>query len=272
MTKKQLPEGLKAKGRRMYLAISTLEIDPATQRSLNRPWIKAHVPIFDPEFFGEIVVSIRDGRHLIVDGQHRVELLRAMGWAGDQKVPCLVYEGLTLAQEAALFLGLGDDRKPRTFDLFRISIVAGDETACDIERIVRAQGLSLSEAKKDGAISAVRALQKVYDGAGLAQASPIALAKTLKILRGAWGKDGTAFEAPLILGVGLFVIRHDGKFDEPSLVAKLSKSKGGPSGMTGRAKGVMEAKHRPLAHCVAAGIVDAYDSGRRSGKLGDWRQ
>jgi len=269
MTKHEV-EKVKAQGRRMYLPISCLEMDPATQRALNKSWVKSHVTDFDPDLFGEIVVSVRGGRHLIVDGQHRVELLRAMGWEGDQKVPCLVYEELTLAEEAALFRGLADRKALRAFDDFRIAIVAGEDVECDIDRIVRAQGLSLSDAKKDGAISAVGALRRVYSGGGIAQGSPVALAKTLKALKAAWGTDATAFEGPLILGAGLVLLRYNGKVDEGALAAKLSKAKGGPSSMVGRAKGLMESKHRPLGHCVAAGIVDAYNSGRRAGKLEDW--
>jgi hypothetical protein len=265
--KKETP--VSAKGRHVYLAVSCLEMDPAVQRKLRMAWVKEHVADFDPELFGEVVVSLRGGRHLIVDGQHRVEILRQLGWA-DQKIPCLLYEGLTLAEEAKLFRGLGDRKGLRAFDDFRIAIVEGDPVACDIDRIVRAQGLTLSDQKKDGAVSAVDALRRVYCGATLKQSSPVALGKALRLLKSAWGSSGSAFEGPMIIGAGLFFLRYNGSADESALVAKLAKVPGGPAGMIGRAKALTETKRRRVGECVAAGIVDAYNSGRRSGKLEDW--
>lgn len=273
MTKREIEakvEAIKARGKHTYLPLSCLEMDPATQRTLNKGWVKAHVADFDPDLFGEIVVSLRGGHHLTVDGQHRVEILRAMGWSGDQKVPSLLYEGLTLSEEAALFLGLGDRKGIRTFDKFRIAIVAGESVACDIDRIVRAQGFSLGDQKKDGSIAAVDALRRVYNGGGITQASPLVLAKTLKLLKASWGMDASAFEGPMILGAGLMLLRYTVRVDESALAAKLAKAKGGPSGLIGRAKNVMETKRRSLGQCVAAAIVDAYNAGRRSGKLDDW--
>jgi hypothetical protein len=264
-TGRPAPVGIKAKGRSTYLPVSCMEMDPQTQRKLNRAWVKARVSDFDPELFGSIVISLRMGRYLIVDGQHRVELLRLMGW-GDQKVPCLLYEGLTLAEEAALFIGLAERRNARTFDRFRISIVAGDKAACDIDRIVRAQGLCLSDQKKDGAIAAVGALGRVYEGAGLAQSSPATLGRTLKLLKAAWGTDANAYEGPVILGAGLVLLRYSTQVDDVALAGKLAKHKGGPSGLVGSAKGLMEIKRRPLGHCLAACIVDAYNAGRPHGE------
>lgn len=262
--------GVRQQGKHVYLPVSVLEVDPETQRRMNKAWVKAHVGTFDPELFGEIVVSHRRGKYLVVDGQHRVELVRELGWH-DQKIPCLVYEDLSLAEEAALFLGLGDRRQPTTFDKFRIAITAGSPVECDVDRIVRAQGLSLSDQRKDGAINAVIALKRVYLGAGIAKKeSPAELARTLKILKAAWGPTSSSFEGGLILGVGMLLHRYNGGVDEPALINKLSKVSGGPSGVIARGKSVMDLKRRPEGHCMASVMVDIYNQGRRVDRLEDW--
>lgn len=263
-------KSIKTGGKHTYLPLSVLEVDPAVQRTLDRGWVREHAQDFDPELFGEVVVSLRQGRYLVVDGQHRTEMLRALGW-DDQKIPVLLYEGLTLAEEAELFLGLADRKAIRTFDKFRIRITSGDRAACEVQRIVRACGLALDQQRKEGAIGAVVALERVFKGCGLAKKeTPELLTGTLKLLKAAWGPSPDAFEGALIHGAGLVLFRYADKIDAASLAQKLAKFRGGPAGLIGSARGVMDHKRRPQGQCVASVMVDAYNAGRRSGKLDDW--
>lgn len=263
---------IKGTGRYTLLDVSTLEVDPPTQRTLQPTHVADIAENFDPDQLGEIVVSLRDGHYYVVDGQHRVEAIRKMGW-GDQKVPVKLYDSLTQAEEAVLYLRLQKRRQPKAIDNFRISIVGLNEIDCDIERIVKSCGLTVSNQKKDGSIAAVSALRRVYSGAGLAQQSPTALAKALRVLKAAWGGSAASFDRGLILGAGMLVIRYNGSVDLDALTAKLAKVGGGPSGLLGRAKSVMEMKRRPEGHCVASVMVDTYNSGKGSKsttKLEDW--
>lgn len=260
---------LKFKYQHRFLPVSVLEINPAAQRKLQPNWSRKIAEDFNADFFHEITVSLRDGRYYVVDGQHRVDALRRMGWS-DQRIPCKVYEGLTVLQEAGLFLSLNDRKAIRAFDEFRIAITAGEAVPLDIERIVIAQGLVLSEQKRDASVSAVNALRQVYEGAGLAQRSPASLAKALKLLRSSWGTSSAAFDGSLILGAGLLFIRYGDAIDTANMTMKLAKFSGGPSGLLGLAKLVREMKRRPVGHCVAAVMVDAYNQGKRGNKLEDW--
>lgn len=260
---------LKVVGKHTVLPVSHLEVDPATQRTLRTGHVKNIVSDFDPDFFGEPVVSHRGGHYFVVDGQHRVEALRQMGW-GDQKIPVLLYEGLSLAEEAELFLMLQRRKAPSTFDKFRIQITSGDHVACDIDRIVRAQGLVLSDQQKAGAISAVVALREVYLGVGLTHESPALLAKTLRLLKTAWGPISAAFDGLLIIGAGMVLARYSGVVDEAVLAQKLARVGGGPNGIIARAKHEREIRRGRAASCVAAVMVYAYNEGRRTGKLEDW--
>lgn len=251
------------------LPVAVLEIASEAQRKLNSSWSREIGDDFDADSFHEITVSLREGHYYVVDGQHRIDALRRIGWQ-DQKIPCRVYEGLTIRQEAALFLSLNDRKAIRAFDEFRIAITAGEAIPVDIDRIVRAQGLTLSDQKRDGSISAVGALRQVYEGAGMAQQSPGSLSLALKLLRASWGSIGAAFDGPLILGAGMMFIRFGDAIDFANAAAKFAKHPGGPSGLLGRAKSLREMKRRQLGHCVAAVMVDAYNHGKRGHKLEDW--
>src|SRR3990167_8138369 len=130
--------------------ISELNIDPEAQRKLSTPWVKAHTQTFNVDLLGYIVVNCRVSKKLfVVDGQHRVELVRAVGW-GDQKIHAEVFDGLNQAQEAALFNSRNDRKAVRRFDKFRLSVIAGDPSACEISRIVQAHGLVISDQLIDG--------------------------------------------------------------------------------------------------------------------------
>ena len=123
------------------VALADLNIDPEAQRPLSPAWVKTRVPIFNADQLGHIVVNKRaNGKFYIVDGQHRVELMRAVGW-GDQQIHAEVFEGLTQAQEAALFNARNDRKAVRRFDKFRISITAGDSDAIEINKIALEHGL-----------------------------------------------------------------------------------------------------------------------------------
>jgi hypothetical protein len=269
MTKSKEPHGSSTL---RFVAVSEMRIDAEAQRRLDPNWVKAHVSKFDPEQLGYIVVNRRsDGHYYVIDGQHRVELLRAVGW-GDQQIQCECFDGQTQPQEAALFLRRNDRKSVRPYDKFRVAVTAGEDIPCDIDRIVRHQGLTISDQATEGHVVAVAALQRVYTGAGIASPKdgPAALARTLRTLQRAWGKGASAYQGHIIGGLGMVQLRYNGKLDQDALADKLAPFAGGAPGLLGKAKAVADMRGRPLHHCVAAVIVDAYNRGRRNGKVQDW--
>jgi hypothetical protein len=255
-----------------WVPIHDITIDPEAQRQLSMQWVRGHVPEFDPEQLGIIVVNRRaNGRVYCIDGQHRVALLREVGW-GDQQIQCESYEGLTQAEEAELFLARNDRKSARVFDKFRIAITAKQELECDIDRIVRAQGLLISDQEGEGHVTAVTALTRIYQGGGIAseKEGPAALARTLKTIINAWGRSYAGFRGEIIKGIGLVQIRNNGSLDQAALAGKLAPYPGGPTGVFGAACSLKNIRSKSVSDCVAAIVVDAYNKGRRTGKLEDW--
>lgn len=252
--------------------VSELNVDPSAQRKLSRQWVNEHVDTFDVDQLGYIVVNQRDDDKLyVVDGQHRVELMRAVGW-GDQKIHAELFFGLSLPEEAELFNARNDRRAVRRFDSFRISVTAGDARACDITRIVHQQGLMVTDSQQDGGITAVDKLEKIYDGAGIAsqREGAAALSRTLSVIKSAWGESPAGFNGALLHGIGMVQIRYNGAIDQKALANKLAPVKGGAPGLLGNARALREMSGRPVNHCVASIVVDLYNKGRRAGKLDDW--
>lgn len=252
--------------------VSELNIDPAAQRKLSMQWVNDHVERFDVEQLGYIVVNRRaDGKWYVVDGQHRVALMRAVGW-GDQKIHAELFEGLDQRQEAELFNARNDRRAVRRFDHFRISVTAGDARAVDITQIVASVGLVITDQQTDGGISAVDKLERIYDGGGITSVKEgrIALQRTLSTIKHAWGTSPVGFNGALLHGIGLVQLRYNGAIDQKALATKLAPTKGGAPGLLGNARALREISGRPVHHCVASLVVDLYNKGRRIGSLDDW--
>lgn len=252
--------------------VSDLNIDPEAQRKLSSAWVKAHVDEFDVDQLGYIVVNRReDDKMYVVDGQHRVELMRAVGW-GDQLIHAEMFSGLSQREEAELFNARNDRRAVRKFDHFRIAATAGDEMACEIYAIVQSVGLSISDQQTDGSVAAVDKLEKIYNGAGITSVreGKNALSRTLAVIKSAWGNSSAGFNGALLHGIGLVQLRYNGAIDQKALATKLAPIKGGAPGLLGNARALREMSGRPVHHCVASIVVDVYNKGRRTGKLDDW--
>lgn len=245
-----------------WVPISKMKVSPLAQREMRPHRVKKLVADFDLEQIGTPTVNERRGHFYVIDGQHRIEALREIGW-GDQQIQCWTYVGLTEEDEAEKFLKLNDTLTVDAFAKFKVGVQAGRVEEGDIDRIVRAQDLSISNNRTSGAISAVGALRKVYD-----QAGPGQLARTLRIVRDAYGDSGLS--SSVISGIGLLCARYDTLLDEHRAVTALSKAHGGVQGLLNKAETIRRLTGGRKAHCVAAAAVDIINSGRGGKKLTAW--
>lgn len=243
-----------------WVPIPDMHVSPLAQRDMNPGRANQIASNFDLEQIGTPTVNERDGKFYIIDGQHRVEALRLIGW-GDQQIQCWTYSGLTEQEEAEKFLKLNDTLSVSAFSKFKVGVQAGRLEECDIDRIVRAQSLRVSQDKGNGAISAVSALRRIYRGPG-----PKALAKTLRIIRDAYGDAG--MNSSVLTGIGLLCARYDDSIlREDRIVEKLSSAHGSVYGLLNKAEQLRRLTGNAKAHCVAAAAVEICNSGRGGSKL-----
>lgn len=260
---KPSPQHIDRTARLRWVPIADMKVSPVAQRELNQARVDRLAADLDLEQLGYPTVNQRDGSYYVIDGQHRVEALRATGW-GDQQIQCQTYDGLTEEEEAETFLRLNDALAVRSFDKFRIAVQAGREIETDVDRVVRAQGLSVSLDQGPGTIRAAGTLRKVYVRAGAD-----ALGRTLRIIRDAYGDAG--FEAPIIRGIGLLCERYNGQLDETLAQDKLGSAHGGVAGLVNKAELLRRQTGNQKGHCIAAAAVEIINSGRKRGeRLPDW--
>lgn len=257
------PSSLPERRRRLeWVPIEKMKVSPLAQRDLRPDWVSKIAANFKPEELGNPTLSQRDGAYFIIDGQHRIEALRFLGF-GDTTIECWVYDDLTDEQEAAKFLDLNNRLSVAVFPKFRIGVQAGRAEETAINDIVQACGLRIALQTGEGCISAVGTLRTVYRRDG-----NVVLARALSIIRDAYGTPG--LRAKVIDGIALFCARYDDKIDTERVIEKLGAVRGGVNGLLGKADVLHRQSGNRRPHCVAAATVALYNSGRGGGKLPSW--
>lgn len=246
-----------------WVPIAAMKIPPVAQREkINRARVDHIAANLDLEQIGTPTVNERGGTFWIIDGMHRVEALKEHGW-GDQQIQCWTYVDLTDDEMAERFLKLNDTLSVNAMDKFRVGVHAGREVECDIDRIVRAQGMTVSTNQTPGAIKAVGTLRTIYGRGGSKT-----LARTLRLVGESFGDAG--LEAKVLDGVSLVAQRYNGELDEQRLVERLSGARGGVSGLLTLAGVTRKQTGASWGQCVADATVQTYNRGRGGKKLPDW--
>jgi len=238
-----------------------MKVSLLAQRDINQARVDKIAADLDIEQLGTPTVSERGEWFYIVDGQHRVEALRQIGY-GDQNVQCWAYAGLTEESEAEMFLKLNNVLAIHAFDKFRIGVHANRGMETDIDRIVRSQDLRVTRDVLPGAVQAVGSLQRIYKRSG-----PKALARTLRLAADAYGDTGLGRD--VLNGLGYVVGRYNGELDDTEMTNRLATTRGGVNGLLTRAEKLRHQTGLSKGECVAAAAVDIYNA-KGGKKLTSW--
>lgn len=244
-----------------------LMVDQNVQRPLDGVRVAAITADFEREGLGVIHVSKRaDGTFHIVDGQHRIAALRALGRV-DVPIPCVMYEGLSRAEEAAMFRRLNNTRQIQVLDRFRVRIVEGDPIACEISDILKSHGWVVAKSGARGSFFAVSALEKVYrakDGGDAATCDML-----IKVATEAWGHDSNALRAEIVSGLGVLLRRHP-HMEVVKLVTEMARHEGGPLGLIGQARQLHSIRSGRISDAMAEILVNRYNNRRKINRLPEW--
>ena len=113
-----------------------LIVDHSYQRTATRDKVRNIQAAFSWVAFCCLTVAFRTGRYYVIDGQHRA--LATLSRSDIRDLPCMVFESLSIEQEAQGFVTIQECRKPMaSIDSFRAKLIAGDEDALYIDRVLR---------------------------------------------------------------------------------------------------------------------------------------
>lgn len=250
--------------------LGMMRVPPAlvTQREFRKAHGDRLASELDLNKLGYPIINHRDGIYWVLDGQHRIYALKQFGFNDKDVVDCEVYENLTDAEMADIFLGRSDAKAISQYDKFHVACTAGHRLENDVRRTVEANGLKIGRNREDGCIGAVASLRKVADRFG-----SVVLGQSIRTIKNAFAGDPAAFDSSLIEGLGLVYNRYNGKTNEKEMAARIAASSKNTSALLRKALALRERTGNQKAQCVAATVVDIYNKGlgpRASDRLPSW--
>lgn len=215
------------------LPANELNVDPGVQRLLNQSRAKLLADHFEESALGVFTVSARETldpgtgakgvRYVVLDGQTRLAALRLFAGTDETTLPviCQVYYGLTRQQqEAEIFLSHNNRAAVRTIDKFRLSIVAREDWALQLNKLVDGHGFDIGRgARASHRFTAVASARKIMDlPDGLTT-----LNRAFDLLVRAWGHRVNTASAEAIDGVGMLYHRHGAAVDTVGFAKRLAR-------------------------------------------------
>jgi hypothetical protein len=195
------------------LKVSDLKI-AKYQRAPQFSRVKQYSANFKPSLVGTLIVSQRDGQYWVVDGQHRVLLLKSKEI---HYVMCEIHTGLTYEEESLMFIDRNRSRKGvSTIDCELALIEATDENAMLICEILGKHKYIYGRGKSRNSISAIATIKNIYKVMGID-----IIDKCLFLIRQCWDGDSQSTDAEMLMGVSLF-IKNNPNFNEKNFIKKLS--------------------------------------------------
>jgi hypothetical protein len=238
-------------------------VDRRAQRPLDPRRVNIMSAGFRPASFGTPAVSLHaDGSISVIDGQHRFAALNEMG-RGSIGVECLVYEGLTLAEEAQLFRELNDSKSLTAVNLFNVSVTEGDPVAVAVNRGLEVYGWTATPGKKNS-MPAVSTLAVYWER------DPASAKIAIKTLAEAWGPTRQAGSANAIKAMWHVANRYKGMGVDWDRMVRVLAAQGQAGQFLAKGKGNAAGRGINPVDGLADLIVNTYNHRKTSQKLPTW--
>ena len=234
--------------------VADMFADPAYQRPLDASRARKVADGWEPRLAGIVEVSDRGAdaspRYAVIDGQHR---WAAADYAQIGVLVANVHTGLTLADEARLFDRLNRERRRiTTWDHWHARHAAGDPDVIAIEKVVADLGLAINMSPTTGNVRCTATLEKLQQLGGTDL-----VRNTLDLILGLWGRDLTAYDAPIVHGIGLCLHYLAADLDTARLCESLIDVL--PRQVKTRAIGLRDITTGTMPKLVAIAVVTLYN-------------
>ncbi len=185
----------------LKLKPSDTTVDHRYQRELDPKRVDVMAGAFDMNLMGVPVISQRsDDTFVRIDGQHRLAAACAAG-KGDTPILMEVHAGLSIQEEAKLFLRLNGSRKAvGAIDKYRARLEAREPIALEIQTILKSLHCKITKSPQRGGVQAIQSVEWVYHRGNLAQ--------TMRVLVTWLDASPDAFDGSFIKGVSAFLTSY----------------------------------------------------------------
>lgn len=194
-----------------------------SNQTYQRPISNAHVgrtaQNFDVYQINPVKVSRRNGTNYVFDGQHTIETVAIASGSRETPVWCMIYDDLGYEQEADIFANQKKHTRPlKSIEIFNANIEAENDVQMTIKSIVEGYNLTISSRKVPGHISAVSALEYIFDKYGYQ-----VLDRTLLLLVSTWEGEVDSLGCNMLKGVAKLIVAYGDTLNNEQFVDRLSK-------------------------------------------------
>ena len=204
------------------LSTSRLTSGLPYQRLVDQRKVDKIIREWNPRKLTPVIVSFRDGKFNVVDGQHHIEAMRQMAGGKDVIVPCIIHTGMTYQEEADMYAALDTDKTPLTPRQYTKALVeaGSDARITEIKRLVEAGGFTWALDVQTGEpyeIAPIRALINAYQLLGGA-----AFSRMLALMAGAWQGTPHSLRASMLSGMALFLKTYETEVSDHAFIRRMS--------------------------------------------------
>ena len=206
----------------MHLSLSDLYSGQPYQRPIKDRVVDKLVREWDPRLLTPLVVSYREGRYYLVDGQHRACAMRKKNSGKDVTALCQVYRGLTYEQEAELYYKLDQAKGHlRLSSATKALLESGsDAEVTEIRRLLEEAGFTWALDKPTGEAFEIEATRTVINAYRLLGGA--AFSRMLSLLARTWHGAPSSVKASIISGMALFVKTYETELNDNTFIKRLS--------------------------------------------------
>ena len=185
------------------------------QRQVDEKEVDRLIQEWDDRLLDPIIVSFRDGRFYVVDGQHRISVMRKMNGGREVMVVCKVYNGLNYEQEVDLCYKLDKAKKGLSLSQSTNTLAesGGDAEVAEIRRLVEL-------GKKSGMEYDIIATRAVFNAYRLLGGSDFS--RMLWLLSHTWQGNPHSLTADLLSEMALFLKTYSTELDDNHFIRQLS--------------------------------------------------
>lgn len=245
-----------------------LLVDPAVQRAEEVSHVDRLAREWRSDYVGVLIASRRkDQRLYVLDGFQRLLAVRDRQGLTNYQFTVQVYEGLSLREEAEIFLAHNRGRKAVSpYGKFRVSLTAGDPVAVAVDDVVEGLGLSVGARSSANVIGCVASLERIVGrrGRNIDDQKNI-LSWSLQTYRDVYGTTNDYWRSEVLEGLAAFYEKHanNPNFRQASLNKALSKVTIPQLIAAAKAKAIGSNRVSPQVAAVMEELYDRNKSTRR---------
>lgn len=174
---------------------------------------------YDPSQVRPVLVSFRDGKYYIIDGQHTaLAIYELNGEDPSTLIYCDVREGLTYVQEAQLFYDFNtNSRTPSAADKIWALVCAGNPDAVAFKDLIERCGYAFGR-KSAYTINPIHTCWKIYNS----PAGANRLENILTLIHDTWPNNTSAVNITMVDGLNMFLKYNELDYDRDRFVKTFS--------------------------------------------------